>query len=230
MDAGAAVMNFPRRDARDKLAGRTRYTVDRAAPGMLHAAVLRSEVAAARIVRARRLGGRTRCPACARSITASGRARPVRHRHRRPSAVRLRHGCAITASRSPRSRRRRRSIAQAALPRDRRRDRAAAALSSPWRRRWRPARRYVHPDWEDLRGARRGRRAARGNVAWEATVVRGDADAAFARDDVTIVESQFRVGRQNHVSLRAARRYRALSRRAASISKPRRRCPGRCAT
>ena len=30
-----------------------------------------------------------------------------------------------------------------------------------------------------------------GNVAWEATVVRGDIDAAFARDDVTIVESDF---------------------------------------
>ena len=29
MDASAAVMNYPRRDARDKLAGRTRYTVDR---------------------------------------------------------------------------------------------------------------------------------------------------------------------------------------------------------
>ena len=32
-----------------------------------------------------------------------------------------------------------------------------------------------------------GQRA--GNIAWEATVVRGDIDAAFARDDVTIVES-----------------------------------------
>ena len=50
MDASAAVMNYPRRDARDKLAGRTRYTVDRTAPRMLHAAVLRSEVASACIV------------------------------------------------------------------------------------------------------------------------------------------------------------------------------------
>lgn len=44
-------MNLPRRDARDKLLGRTRYTVDRALPRMLHAAILRSEVASARIVR-----------------------------------------------------------------------------------------------------------------------------------------------------------------------------------
>src|SRR5690606_19488931 len=34
----------------------------------------------------------------------------------------------------------------------------------------------------------------------EATVRRGDTDAAFARDDVTIVEGCYRVGRQNHVS------------------------------
>ena len=58
----------------------------------------------------------------------------------------------------------------------------------------------VHPEWNDYEvlfdGAARG-----GNVAWEATVVRGDVDAAFARDDVEIVESSFRVGRQNHLSL-----------------------------
>ncbi len=57
----------------------------------------------------------------------------------------------------------------------------------------------VHPDWEDheilYEGGQRG-----GNVAWEATVVRGDVDAAFARSDVVIVESAFRVGRQNHVA------------------------------
>src|SRR5436305_1482734 len=44
-------MDYPRRDARDKLAGRTRYTVDRTAPRMLHAALLRSDVASAHIVR-----------------------------------------------------------------------------------------------------------------------------------------------------------------------------------
>ena len=63
----------------------------------------------------------------------------------------------------------------------------------------RPGAPLVHPDWRTyeilFEGASRG-----GNVAWQATVVRGDADAAFARDDVTIVESQFRVGRQNHLS------------------------------
>jgi CO/xanthine dehydrogenase Mo-binding subunit len=66
----------------------------------------------------------------------------------------------------------------------------ALATNAPW----------VHPEWNDyevlFEGAARG-----GNVAWEATVVRGDVDAAFARDDVEIVESSFRVGRHNHLSL-----------------------------
>ncbi|MCB1440700.1 MAG: molybdopterin-dependent oxidoreductase, partial [Nitratireductor sp.] len=56
----------------------------------------------------------------------------------------------------------------------------------------------IHADWKDyeilLEGAKRG-----GNVAWEATVERGDSDAAFSRDDVTIVEGCYRVGRQSHV-------------------------------
>ena len=61
-DAANVAMNFPRRDARDKLRGRTRYTVDRARPGMLHATLARAQVPSARIVRidtsaARRMPG-----------------------------------------------------------------------------------------------------------------------------------------------------------------------------
>ncbi len=44
-----AVSDFPRRDARDKLQGRTRYTVDRAHVGMLHAALARAERPAGRV-------------------------------------------------------------------------------------------------------------------------------------------------------------------------------------
>src|SRR5258705_5045193 len=43
--------DFRRRDARDKLRGRTRYPIDRYLPGMLHAAVLRAGVPSGRIVR-----------------------------------------------------------------------------------------------------------------------------------------------------------------------------------
>src|SRR5579859_7849490 len=49
-DATTATMDLPRRDARDKLEGRTRYTVDLGRPGMLHAVLLRAEVASARIL------------------------------------------------------------------------------------------------------------------------------------------------------------------------------------
>jgi CO/xanthine dehydrogenase Mo-binding subunit len=57
----------------------------------------------------------------------------------------------------------------------------------------------VHPDWRDYEVLVEGGARA-GNVAWEASVVRGDVDAAFSREDVEIVESVFRVGRQNHLS------------------------------
>ena len=55
-------MNFARRDARDKLRGRTRFTIDRARPGMLYAALARARIPSARIVRidtsvARRMPG-----------------------------------------------------------------------------------------------------------------------------------------------------------------------------
>src|SRR3984893_4092543 len=46
-----AATDFRRRDAADKLRGRTRYTIDRYLPGMLHAAVLRASVPSGRIVR-----------------------------------------------------------------------------------------------------------------------------------------------------------------------------------
>src|SRR5436309_2090970 len=48
-EPSTATMNFPRRDARDKLLGRTRYTVDQGRVGMLHAVLLRAEVPSARI-------------------------------------------------------------------------------------------------------------------------------------------------------------------------------------
>ena len=47
----SATMDLRRRDAADKLRGRTRYTIDRYLPGMLHAAVLRATVPSGRIVR-----------------------------------------------------------------------------------------------------------------------------------------------------------------------------------
>jgi CO/xanthine dehydrogenase Mo-binding subunit len=52
----------------------------------------------------------------------------------------------------------------------------------------------VHPGWESydaVEGTRHG------NLAWEATLNRGDIEAAFTRADITIVEDEFEVPRQH---------------------------------
>ena len=49
VDPNDAVMNLPRRDARDKLLGRTKYTVDEGGSGDLHAVLLRAEVPSAKV-------------------------------------------------------------------------------------------------------------------------------------------------------------------------------------
>jgi len=192
----SATMDLRRRDAADKLRGRTRYTIDRYLPGMLHAAVLRAGVPAGRIVRLDT--SRAACMPGVRAIVTAADApgmigigiadhplfaRDVIRYDGEPLA-------AVAAATL--------TQAQAALAAidveieplpsvltmaD------ALASDAP----------LVHPDWRSyevlLEGSARG-----GNVAWEATVVRGDVDAAFARPDVEIVESCFRVGRQNHVA------------------------------
>lgn len=195
-EASNAVLDYPRRDARDKLQGRTRYTVDRQHPGMLHAALRRAEVPSARILRidasqARKMPG-------VRAIVSAEDA-PGRHGigiadHPLFATGRIRYdGEPIVAVAAE-------TLAQAqaaaaaviveleplpAIPS------MADALA--------PGAPLVHPDWASYEVLLEGGARA-GNVAWEATVARGDTDAAFARPDVWIVESTFRVGRQNHLS------------------------------
>ena len=53
----------------------------------------------------------------------------------------------------------------------------------------------VHPGWESYATIMPGRRE--GNLVWEGSVDRGDVDAAFARGDVTVVEGEYEVLRQN---------------------------------
>lgn len=190
-----AVMNLPRRDAKDKLLGRTHYTVDEGSHGMLHAAARRSEIASGRIVKidvtpalsmpgVKAIATREDAPGLHGIGIADHPlfAKDVVRYHGEPLAV-------VAAT----------TLAQA-------RDAAAAILveidpiapvltmaealakDAP----------LIHPDWASYEILRDG--AARGgNVAWEATVVRGDTEAAFARDDVILVEGTYRVGRQSHV-------------------------------
>ena len=192
-----ATMNFPRRDAGDKLRGRTRYTIDQVRPRMLHAALARAQVPAARILRidvsaARRMPG-------VRAVVSAADA-PFRHGigiadHPLFATDLVRYDGEPIAAVAAETQAQAEAAAAAvvveidALP-------AALSMADALA----PHAPLVHPGWRDyevlLEGAARG-----GNVAWEATVVRGDVDAAFARTDVEIVESTFRVGRQNHLSL-----------------------------
>lgn len=190
-----AVMNLARRDARDKIGGRTRYTVDQAGPGTLQAAIRRSEIAAARIVRmdvtaAKAMPG-VRAVITAEDAPGTHGIGVIDHPLFARNVIRY-HGEPIAAVAAD-------TIEQARA--------AAAAIEieleplAPlltMEAALAPGAALVHPDWKSyevqLDGVARG-----GNVAWEAKVVRGDTDAAFARSDVTIIDSCYTVGRQSHV-------------------------------
>ncbi|TWB98417.1 CO/xanthine dehydrogenase Mo-binding subunit [Bradyrhizobium macuxiense] len=192
----SATMDLRRRDAADKLRGRTRYTIDRYLPGMLHAAVLRAGVPAGRIMRLD-TSRAARMPGVRAIVTAADApgmigigiadhplfARDVIRYDGEPLAA----VAAVTLAQA--------QAALAAIDVEIEPLPAVLTMADALK----PDASLVHPDWRSyevlLEGSARG-----GNVAWEATVVRGDVDAAFARPDVEIVESCFRVGRQNHVA------------------------------
>ncbi|MDB5826313.1 MAG: xanthine dehydrogenase family protein molybdopterin-binding subunit, partial [Variovorax sp.] len=189
-------MDFPRRDARDKLRGRTRYTIDQSRNGMLHGALRRSDVASARIVAldittarkmpgvraivtAKDAPGRHGIGIADESLFAIDRVRFVGEPVAAVAADTLAQAQAAAAAIV---------VTLDALPAvitmgD------ALASGAP----------LVHPGWQDYEVLTEGGARA-GNVAWEATVVRGDTDTAFARADVTIIDTSFKVGRQNHLS------------------------------
>ncbi|MGL3214961.1 xanthine dehydrogenase family protein molybdopterin-binding subunit [Bradyrhizobium sp. BR 1433] len=192
----SATMDLRRRDAADKLRGRTRYTIDRYLPGMLHAAVLRAGVPSGRIIRLD-TSRAARMPGVRAIVTAADApgmigigiadhplfARDVIRYDGEPLAA----VAAVTLAQ-----------AQAALAAiDVEIEQLPAVLTMA--EALAPDARLVHPDWRSYEVLVEGGARA-GNVAWEATVVRGDVDAAFARPDVEIIESLYRVGRQNHVA------------------------------
>ncbi|SNB52868.1 CO or xanthine dehydrogenase, Mo-binding subunit [Arboricoccus pini] len=195
IDPETAVMDLPRRDARDKLTGRTRYMVDMAGSDALRAVIVRAKVASAKIVRL--------------DVSAAARMRGVRAIATAADAPEL-HGigiqdqplfardrirypgepiCAIAADTLEQAR----AAADAVLleledlP-------ACFSMADALA----PDAPILHPDWKNYECIVDGVARA-GNIAWEAKVLRGDVDAAFARPDVTIVESCFRVGRQSHM-------------------------------
>lgn len=194
-DPSKAVMNYPRRDAADKLTGRTRYTVDRAGSDVLHAVLVRASTASARILRI---------------DTTAAAAMPGVHAIATAADAPGLHGIgiadhplfAVDTVRYPGEPLA--AIAAETLEQARAAARAVVIETAPlpvvatMSQALAPDAPLIHPNWRDYEiiseGAPRG-----GNIAWEARFERGDVDAAFARDDVTVVESSFRVGRQNQM-------------------------------
>lgn len=190
-----AVMNFPRRDARDKLTGHTKYTIDVGGSDVIHAALLRANVASARILKlnvepARKMPG-VRAIATDENAPGLYGIGIADHPLLARNVVRY-HGEPIAAVAADTLEQARAAIAAIELELEplpivlTMAD--ALANEAP----------LVHPDWKSYDVLKEGA-ARRGNVAWEATVMRGDTDAAFARPDVTIVEGAYKVGRQSHV-------------------------------
>ena len=196
IDPASATRDLPRRDARDKLRGRTRYTVDRARPGMLYAAIRRAATASAKLMRLD-LRNALATPGVRAIITADDApglhgigvadqllfARDRIRYYGEPVAAVAADTLAIAEA------------AAAAIVMEYEDLPAVITMAEALA----PKAPLVHPGWREYEILFEGG-ARRDNVAWEATVVRGDCDAAFARRDVVVVESRFRVGRQNHLS------------------------------
>lgn len=198
-ESSNAVMNFARRDARDKMRGHTRFTVDQVGPGILHGYVLRANVPSARIVKldisvARKMPG-VRAIVTARDAPGKFGIGVADQPLFAGDTVRY-HGEPIAAIAADTLRQAKEAAAaiESSLEATPSVLNMADALATDAP--------LVHEDWRsyevilEAEGARRG-----GNIAWEATVHRGDVEAAFARNDVRIVESFYRVGRQSHMQL-----------------------------
>lgn len=194
VDPQLAVMDMPRRDARDKVTGRTRYMVDMAGSDVLRGVIVRAQTGAARILHVD-ISAALAMPGVRGIATAADAPelhgigvvdQPLFARDR----IRYRGEpiCAIAADTLEQAQAAARVVCVETeeMP-------ACVTMAEALA----PGAPLLHPDWQSYEcivdGVARG-----GNIAWEAKVVRGDVDAAFARPDVTVVESCFRVGRQSH--------------------------------
>lgn len=189
--------NLPRRDAEDKLRGRTRFTVDSERPTMLHAALRRSDVSAGMIHRidtsvARAMPG---VRAIVSAADAPGRYGVCVADHPLFAEGVIRYLgeplVAVAADTREQAMAAADAIQVAVEPLE-----ALVTMAQALA----PGARNIHPDWDSYEELVEDAMRA-GNVAWEATVVRGDTDAAFARPDVVVVEGTYVSGRQNQAPL-----------------------------
>lgn len=190
-------VDLPRRDARDKVRGRTRFAVDRSPQGALHGVLARATVPAG-VIRSLDVAVARDMPGVRAVVTgtdAPGRYGIGVADHPLMAIDRVRYVgepvAAIAADSPSQARAAARAVGLVleATP-------ANLTMASSLAE----GAELVHPDWADdevlVPGGSRF-----GNVAWEAVVVRGDVDAAFGRQDVRIVETTFVSGRQNQASL-----------------------------
>jgi CO/xanthine dehydrogenase Mo-binding subunit len=191
----SAVMNLARRDARDKVSGRTRYTIDQAGPGTLQTAILRSEIASARILgvdvsEAKSMPG-VRAIVTAEDAPGLHGIGVIDHPLFARDVIRY-FGEPIAAVAADTLEQARAALAMIRMTVEPLKPALTMAEALV------PDAPLVHTNWKHYEVQLDGV-AREGNVAWEAKVVRGDTDAAFLRPDVTIVESCYQVGRQSHV-------------------------------
>lgn len=194
----AVGLNMRRRDAADKAAGRTVFASDIIKPRMLHGGLLRSPIARGVIEELDVSGARAmrgvRAVLTAEQFPGHYGVGIADHRWLADGEVRYAGEPIVAiAADSP-------QILQSAL--------AAIHIKLTEQppvvqmsQSLAPDAPMIHPDWATYEVLVDVDAKRCGNISWQATVTRGDVDEAFARDDVRIVTSYFRVGRQNQASL-----------------------------
>lgn len=189
---GAVGSSVRRVDGEAKVTGAAVYCLDYEEPRMLHAKLLRSPVAAGRIVRLDTSAAAT-LPGVRLVVTAADTAglsglfvkdqplfagKVVRFAGEPVAAVAADSLIAAEAALA--------AIELEIEPSDPIADpEAAVAPGAP----------LVHPDWARYACVLEGERD--GNVAWMPGLARGDVDGQFARDDVVVIEDAFDAGRQH---------------------------------
>ena len=191
-----AVMDLPRRDSEDKLLGRTKYTIDSIPSDSLHAVLLRAEVASGDLIsidtkKASRMKG---VKAIATYDDAPGyhglgiADTPVfAHENIKYHGEPIAAVAATTVEQA-------RSAAKEILVKIKPKKpilTMSEALSDDAE--------LIHPRWTDYEVLQDGAKR-RDNIAWQATVSRGDTSEAFKRHDIKVVEGCYSVGRQSHVT------------------------------
>lgn len=191
-------ISMRRRDAADKAAGRTIFASDLIKPRMLHAGLFRSPIARGRILdldvsAAREIPG-VRAVLTAEHFPGYYGVGIADHRWLADGQVRyVGEPIVAIAADSPQVLDAALSAVRVTFDQQPPVVTMAQALA--------PGAPLIHPDWADYQVLVDVDVAREGNVAWQASVLRGDVDAAFLRDDVRIVTTDIRVGRQNQASL-----------------------------